>query len=431
MTKHAIILGGELRNRGAQAMTMRAVSAIKRLMPNIEPILVSPNDAKQPLVNWLRGRRDRQDIGNLAFPIIWGDLSVLADVPTDVSSTSILNAAKRHLMRTTRSVAFAAEIRHFSRILNETALCVDISGFAFGAQWGYENCQRYLTKLEYLHERGIPTYVLPQSFGPFEFASSGQTEALRVRANKILPHPRMLCARERQGLNDIFALCPDARCTLEEDIVLQGGEIDHRDIFVDPSLVPCRPGIETDRNVGIVPNARTFDHGDEARLLALYGSLIEELVRGGYHVYVIRHSEDDEGRCAQLKALFPDDPRVVLMNEERYCFQYGELFERCDFLIASRFHAIVHAYRCGVPCVSLGWATKYVELLGRFGQGRYVHDVRDLDDEAALSVFASVHMMEERFSEEATKITQRMAEIQAKPSVFERMTSDYAETSQC
>jgi colanic acid/amylovoran biosynthesis protein len=47
------------------------------------------------------------------------------------------------------------------------------------------------------------------------------------------------------------------------------------------------------------------------------------------------------------------------------------------FVIASRFHALVHALKNGVPCIALGWATKYMDLMKLFGQEQYAFDLRE------------------------------------------------------
>jgi len=53
-----------------------------------------------------------------------------------------------------------------------------------------------------------------------------------------------------------------------------------------------------------------------------------------------------------------------------------EVIKQFDFVIASRYHSIVHAYKNGVPALVIGWATKYSELLGNFGQLDYFSDCR-------------------------------------------------------
>ena len=52
----------------------------------------------------------------------------------------------------------------------------------------------------------------------------------------------------------------------------------------------------------------------------------------------------------------------------RYCLK------QFQFIVASRFHAIVHAFKNGIPCIALGWATKYYDLMKQFGQEQYMLD---------------------------------------------------------
>ncbi|MBR3314403.1 MAG: polysaccharide pyruvyl transferase family protein [Atopobiaceae bacterium] len=422
MSRYAVILGGELRNRGAQAMTFRAIAAVRELLPGIEPVVASNHDAPLELIDIVKGKHARPDQSNLAFDVIRFDVDLLYGSSAgrfDLSSAlALAKTEAKGIVRMSSTIKT-------KRILDEAALCIDISGFAFGAQWSFRNCQRYLNKLELLRERGIPTYIMPQSFGPFEFADPTQTETIRSRAAELLLYPRMICAREQQGFADMKALCPGARLSLEEDLVLAGGPIDPASVFVDPSVIPPVPSVGEPPLVGIVPNRRTFDHGDETSVLTLWGLVVEELLSLGYRVCIIRHAEDDGSRCRQIKALFEDNARVSLLKDELYCFQYEDIFSRCDFLVASRFHAIVHAYRCGVPCVVLGWATKYEELLERFAQESFVHDVRNLNDTAMAHIVASVRHMANHHDEESTRIATHLAELHSTSDVFERLAEDY------
>ena len=51
------------------------------------------------------------------------------------------------------------------------------------------------------------------------------------------------------------------------------------------------------------------------------------------------------------------------------------LIKQFDFIIASRYHSIVHAYKHGVPVIAIGWAVKYSDLLASFNQAQYCFDV--------------------------------------------------------
>ena len=78
-----------------------------------------------------------------------------------------------------------------------------------------------------------------------------------------------------------------------------------------------------------------------------------------------------------------------------------------------------------MPCVVLGWATKYEELLERFAQKSFVHDVRNLDDTAMARIVASVRHMANHHDEESTRIATHLAELHSTSDVFERLAEDY------
>lgn len=67
--KYALITGGELRNKGAQAMSFIMMAEIKRRFPELEPVLVSGADARPHWVHRLWGRKPRVDERNLDFRI--------------------------------------------------------------------------------------------------------------------------------------------------------------------------------------------------------------------------------------------------------------------------------------------------------------------------------------------------------------------------
>ncbi|GAG10636.1 unnamed protein product, partial [marine sediment metagenome] len=52
------------------------------------------------------------------------------------------------------------------------------------------------------------------------------------------------------------------------------------------------------------------------------------------------------------------------------------IIKQFQFIITSRYHSIIHAYKNGVPAIVLGWAVKYEELLGKFSQMDYMVDFR-------------------------------------------------------
>ena len=97
-----------------------------------------------------------------------------------------------------------------------------------------------------------------------------------------------------------------------------------------------------------------------------------------------------------------------------------------QYLVASRFHSIVHAFKNGIPCIALGWATKYHDLLNLFDQGQYILDVRNDIGEAEM--LAIIDRMNARYLEESAKIRKGLAAVQ-KQNVFDIVTQHQKELS--
>ena len=104
------------------------------------------------------------------------------------------------------------------------------------------------------------------------------------------------------------------------------------------------------------------------------------------------------------------------MEQEFSCLEFNELVKLFDYLVASRFHSVVHAFKNGIPCITLGWAKKYEVLLEQFGQADYLFDVRkDLTKE---SLVQAMERMEQSWSKESVKIRENLAAVQEK-NVFD------------
>ncbi len=362
---YILIIGGELRNKGAQAMSFIVVEEMKKRFPELTPVLISDGDASPNVLERLKGKKRRKDLDSFTFPI---KRSV---------NTERIASIKRVLKRV---VFFRSDVRNI-KYYKDAAFCVDISGFAFGKKWGYDACVNYLRRLELILKYNTPVFLLPQSFGPFDFEEDKQTNNLRHYANHILPKVKKIYAREQDGYEKMIELCPSAHIVKRPDIVLQNRELDLKYVFQNQPDYCSHIPKSLQGNVGIVPNMRNYDHGNSSILDKMYKEIVSLLLDKGKNVCLIRHASEDLEICSRIKSWFAEDNRVEIYGEDRYCFEYELLFERCDFLIASRFHSIVHAYKCTKPCIAIGWAVKYYELLDSVGQAEYVFDVSSPDFE--------------------------------------------------
>ncbi|MCD7819638.1 MAG: polysaccharide pyruvyl transferase family protein [Lachnospiraceae bacterium] len=105
------------------------------------------------------------------------------------------------------------------------------------------------------------------------------------------------------------------------------------------------------------------------------------------------------------------------MENDFSCIEYDEFIKNFQFIICSRYHGIVHAYRNGVPAIVLGWAVKYKELTESVSQNQYMFDIVDgmIED---FKVKEMVDNMLTNYSEESQIIRGRVEEIQ-KDNCFE------------
>lgn len=410
LKRYVLIFGGGLRNKGAQAMTFISVGEIRRRFPGLEPVVVSDRDYLA-----MKGRR-----GPYAFEVI-------RELPLGICRTAGASCAVRSacIALVKRLLRFG-QYANSARFYRDAAFALDVSGFAFGDKWGSAGCRAFLDRIELLGKFQIPLYLLPQSFGPFHFARPSGAEEIERRSTKLLTYPRIIFARERSGVSALRSLCHEANVRLSPDMVLQNTDVALESIYEvvpDPSGHLPNPDART---VGIVPNKQNYERGNATAIDATYRRLISYLLNRGFDVAVIRHASEDLSYCTRIKDQFADDPRVVVYDEDRPCFEYGELFSRLSFLIASRFHSIVHAFKVGVPCIALGWSEKYADLLLLIGHPELMYDVTDQSFDVADVEQGVAYLIAHRDAV-SREIGAAVSEVQ-KGNVFDLVEADVRES---
>lgn len=391
--RNIIITGGELFNKGAQAMTFVAVHEIKKRFPNHEVYLLSEMDLA----------RSEQEKQQYAFNFMgWYPIK-------------FARCQHNFLLRLLCKLRNGKELAEAEAIYKNCDAMIDISGYALGANWSDSNNNRYLDHLEFAASFGIPVYLMPQSFGPFEFGADRQ--ALHERICRLLPTAKVIFAREQEGYDALVKTYGLTNVSLGTDLVLANKELDLNNVYKKIPMIDTPKIVKN--SVALIPNSMTASVSSQEMVLAMYSEMIQKLLRLNKVVYLLSHSSMDADICRGLKGCFADNENVVLFDRDFSCLEFNELAKKFEYLVASRFHSIVHAYKNGVPCIALGWATKYHDLLKMFGQEDYVFDVRwqtEIDD-----VLKGIERMNTHYAEESEKIQSRRAEIQ-KENVFDVLT---------
>ena len=381
-----LITGAQFGNKGAQSLLFTVMDQLRRQDADTE-IYYTPVD------NYKSYAPDHP----FRFHLIFGGRDAHRyETHPELREEMLANQAERRKQEPT---ALAPEVLSgLHRLLPQLDGVLDVSGYALTSKMADFANRRLLWHIAEAARYGIPVILLPQSFGPFHYA--GESADLPERIRETLPLAARIYAREPEGyqlLTEEFGL---SNVRQAPDLVLQTEPPDWRNLMTrEPDLRV--PRLETTGNVGVIPNTQTFLHGDERAILSLYRELLAELIRRGRQIWIFRHSEDLEP-CKAIAALFPDHPQVHLVEEEFSCFGYSVFVRQFDYIIASRFHAVVHAYREGIPAVIPGWAVKYRELAALLGQEAYAFDITERFDPRDL--LRAVERMDERFREERDSI---------------------------
>jgi colanic acid/amylovoran biosynthesis protein len=211
-----------------------------------------------------------------------------------------------------------------------------------------------------------------QAMGPFETALN------RSLAKALLPRMALNVARGRRtlsylqdlGLEDV-PVCADAAFSMEE-----AGTPVARD------ALPALERFGGRRIVGVSASSVVQRYCqrrgiDYPQVLAGFA---DQAIQRGYGVWLIAHSVRRSGKAGRTNDVDTCQAVYDLLRDRRYCQLIVEdhdprtlrsIVGECDFLVASRFHAMVSSLAKGVPTIATSWSHKYAEVLEMFQLGEW------------------------------------------------------------
>jgi len=147
------------------------------------------------------------------------------------------------------------------------------------------------------------------------------------------------------------------------------------DIYKKGSFKLNLPEIK-ENSVAIVPNSKVKKHNSGNNINQMYLDIIGYLLEQDKNIYIFRHSFEDLDFCREIYSL-RNDFRMHILENNFNAIELFNLLSEFDYLIGSRYHSVVHAYKNNVPAFVIGWAVKYQELTEVFGQRQYCFDIRN------------------------------------------------------
>lgn len=387
-----VIFSGNFFNEGSQAMTLIVVDHLKKKFPKKKfyHFSYSYTDFEKS-----QKEKNKYKINLLPWTI---DIKLKHLIPFRLF---IKDSKYNYLINKTRVV------------IKKANFIIDLSGYALSSQWGRTGWIKYLLNLIIAKKYSVPYYIFPQSIGPFDYPMKYKI-FLYPLLNWYLKYPEKIFVREMEGFRDLLRF---TKGNIEKsyDIVLQHDWCNLFNIFnknVKLKTIDIKPN-----SVGIIPNVRVIERADPNEIYLMYHSIIKNLIDAKKIIYILWHSQKDLIICKKIKNLFPENKSVKIMDENLNSIELENIIKKFDFVIASRYHSIVQAYKNNVPGIVIGWAVKYYELLREFDQLYYHFDIRknlNLDE-----IIKRLDKMIENFRNESKKIKNKMNVIKKKKSPFD------------
>ena len=383
-------IGAGLHNKGAQAMLFTTVDQIRRRLPerniyilhtqSFELEEVEKSVYKFNILPWYSGIK----VGLLSF---LGNLF-----------------RKRNNFKRIEN--------HIREVIKNADFFVDISGYALAASAGLYGSLDYLLNIAIAKKFSVSYYILPQSIGPFDYRLTHKI-LLYPLMRLCLRYPERIFPREEEGVKCVSKF---TKKNVEKsyDIVLQSKEYNLTNIYnrkVRFKHIRIEPN-----SVGIIPNYHLIDRANPDQIYSVYCSLINRLIDTEKTVYILKHANNDLQVCETIKSFFPDNTSVRLILDDLNCIELESIMRQFDFVIASRYHSIIHSYKNEIPALVIGWATKYSELLENFNQLDYFFDVRNKIN--ADKIDSALNKLVNNWRYEKEKITERMNSI-GRETVFD------------
>lgn len=400
MEKYVFISGGELFNKGAQAMTFMAVDQMKRRFPDAEIVLLSTSDYK----------RSQKDKNNYNFTILPFSTGWIYDYVGGILGTAY---SMKNIVKKSSKDKLSNEKETIGRMLKNVVAWIDISGYALSSQFSTNRSLDFLLRILTAKRHNIKMAIMPQSFGPFSYEGKNKY-LIDYLMKKTLPYPVKIYAREQEGYDLLTEERKLKNIERTYDMVLMNKELNLKNIYKEVPEFPKYEEIES--AIAVVPNEENFKRADNQEVHDAYKYVIDTALDYERKVYLLRHSQNDQQVCLDIKDMFKNNSNVILLDKDISSLEFDNLVKKLDFVIGSRFHSIVHSYKNHVPCIAIGWATKYHELLKLFNQYEYIFDVREGLNKDKLN--DAVAKLLNNYQEESKVISEKLVEVQNSTNLF-------------
>ena len=403
--KKFIITGVQMRNKGSQAMLLSLYFGLKAQYEDcqVTGFVFKYDELEQYNLSLL----PHDDYTRLIFQNRLNQVPLLAPLLTFVVG------------RVRKTDKWNGKIAEMEKALQEADAIFDASGYTLGSGWSKQGGQQLLETIKLARRYNTKIILMPQSFGPWDWGEEDDAEFLK-EVKKELAYCTKIYPREREGYECLKSLDLD-NVELSADMVIRERFFPKAsDIFasrdIDETHYPDRG------SVGFIVNENLFRIGDPESAYRLYARMLDKLVDNGENVYMLNTSTADKHLGENILEKAKNRDKVNVISGEYSSPELIDIIGRFKYVVASRYHSIVFAYRSGVPAVILGWAAKYIDLADHFQQQDYVFDIRNPDVDLIIEKIDEMganHEKESRLIKECLEKIQSTSVVQDAISALE------------
>ncbi|MGB3377848.1 MAG: polysaccharide pyruvyl transferase family protein, partial [Allopontixanthobacter sediminis] len=349
--KKFIVTGIQMRNKGSQAMFLSLYWGLKSIYKDCEVTgfafkVDAPDQYAFKLLPY-------DDYTRFLFKYHLNDIPLLTPILTYLAS------------RLKKNDKWNGTAREMTAAIRDADAIFDASGYTLGSGWSKKGGRRLLDTIKTAKRYDTKIILMPQSFGPFDWGTQDDDADFLEEVKEGLQYASRIYAREREGYECLKSLGLK-NVELSADLVIREKFFPDADqILADHD---ARNASYPDQgSVGFIVNENLFRVGDPDTVLDLYARMLDKLADDGEKVYILTTSTVDEDLVEGILAKTRNRAEFNLISGEYSSPELIDMIARFKYVVASRYHSVVFAYRNAVPAIILGWATKYSDLALHFG----------------------------------------------------------------
>lgn len=266
-------------------------------------------------------------------------------------------------------------------IITEDAIDIvfDLSGFAYGDQWGEKELRNTKKQVLRFSKRGKLYIFFPQAFGPFKLKEN------RTNMLSIIENASLMFARDQSSygyLNDVLSastisLNPDFTCL-----------VNTRNNQYSNLLEPGR------RNMCLIPNSKLISKYNNSEkvsnlkdIVRYYVAIINVFLEKNWHVIVMNHEGKEDLAICNL--IMNQVSGSVSLISEISAEGTKELIKSMDAVISSRYHGCISSLTQNIPCLATSWSHKYEQLFEDYNLNNNIlsTDINERELEERVSSF--------------------------------------------